>query len=192
MKLIVGSTIIGLWRDILLEAKTVCAAELPEELEAYIIFLLIRYTNKPEVVKSMVATQLLVGMELTVDRREVVLQEVGDKCLIFSGLFPGLAEKRLVKIGYYVNLGRGAYFTISHKNNDLYARLSRQFVAIMDILQSIRQQALDFPDLLPFQAYDLWNETGSKRALKVLKQYTNADPLKVELNAGSSSRYPLK
>jgi hypothetical protein len=30
---------------------------------------------------------------------------------------------------------------------------------------------------LPIEAYDLWNEGGSQRALHVLKQYTNAVPV---------------
>jgi hypothetical protein len=50
----------------------------------------------------------------------------------------------------------------------------------MDILQSIRIQNL--PDLKPIEAYDLWNDAGSKRALKVLNQYSKATPVSVMLN----------
>jgi hypothetical protein len=60
--------------------------------------------------------------------------------------------------------------------------LSQQFVSIMDILQSIRLQTQNHPDLMPLEAYDLWNDAGSKRALKVLKQYSSATPVSTVLS----------
>jgi hypothetical protein len=50
----------------------------------------------------------------------------------------------------------------------------------MDVLQSIRLYSKDSLDLLPIQAYELWTETNSKRALSVLKQYTSAIPIQVD------------
>src|SRR5688572_422917 len=112
MKLLVNSTPIALWHDIVSEAQRTCAISLGVELEAYLVVLLMRYTNKPEVIKKIIATQFLQSKRLQ------ALQDVGDQCLLFSGLFPNLAEKRLVKISYFVNLGRTAYNTMSKKNND--------------------------------------------------------------------------
>lgn len=178
MKLLVNSTPIALWHDIIHDAESSCAVVLQEELESYLVFLLVRYTNKPDVVKQIIATEFLESLKLTPCKKELALQEVGDKCLLFSGLFPNIAEKRFVKIGYFVNLGQAAYGTISKTNNDVYSSLSKQFVPLMDILQSIRRYSKNAPDLLPIQAYDLWNETGSQRALSVLKQYTKAIPIR--------------
>jgi hypothetical protein len=101
--------------------------------------------------------------------------------LLFSGLFPKIAEKRLVKISYFVNMGQSAYGTLARTHHDLYASLAKQFVTLMDVLQSVRRHTSDFPDLLPLQAYDLWNETGSKRALRILKQYTQATPVTMKI-----------
>lgn len=177
MKLLINSTPIALWHDVIHEAETSCDVLLNQELESYLVFLLVRYTNKPEVANKIIATEFLHAKQGS-SKRQLALQDVGDQCLIFSGLFPKLAEKRLVKISYFISIGQVSYSAISSSNNDLYDLLAKQFVTLMDILQSIRHYADGFPDLLPMQAYDLWNEAGSQRALKVLKTYSNASPLK--------------
>lgn len=178
MSLLVKSTSVALWHDIIHDAESSCAIVLQEDLESYLVFLLVRYTNKPELAKQIIATEFLESLKLVRTHKHLALQDVGDKCLLFSGLFPKLAEKRFVKIGYFVNLGQAAYGIISREKNDVYSSLSKQFVSMMDILQSIRQYSKHCPDLLPLEAYDLWNETGSQRALSVLKQYTKAVPTK--------------
>lgn len=178
MKILLNSTPIALWYDIIHDAESSCAVMLQEELESYLVFLLIRYTNKPEIVKQIIATEFLKSVKLEHNHRDVALQEVGDKCLLFSGLFPNMAAKRFVKIGYFVNIGQAAYETISKKQNDVYSLLSKKFVDLMDILQSVRGYSEQHPDLLPLQAYELWNETGSQRALSVLKQYTKGTPVR--------------
>jgi hypothetical protein len=71
-------------------------------------------------------------------------------------------------------LGRVAYAAISKTADDLYGALSLEFVLLADVLQSIRPTA----DLQPLEAYDQWNETGSRRALKILQSYTQGLPLK--------------
>jgi hypothetical protein len=177
MKVLVNSTPIALWQDIIHEAETACAATLPQELEAYVVFLLIRYMDKPELSKRIVAHQLLEGLHASLKHRDAALLGVGDTCLLFSGLFPGIAEKRLVKVSYFVNMGRSAYDAVSKTSNDIYSLLAQQFVIIMDILQSIRDFAQNVPALMPIQAYDLWNEAGSRRALRILRQYTQASPV---------------
>lgn len=177
MKILLSSTPMALWHDIIHDAEANCAITLDQELEAYLVCLMIRYTNKPEAIKAIIATEFLNGVNSIHKKRETALQEVGDKCLIFTGLFPKIVDKRLVKISYFVNLGQTAYSAISHKDSDLYGSLATHFVPLMDVLQSIRKYAKEYPDLLPLEAYDLWNETGSQRALRVLRQYTQGLPI---------------
>lgn len=177
MKILLNSTSVASWHEIIHEAERRCATVLNEELEAYLVFMLMRYLTKPEIVKQVMAKEFMASLQLSASHRELALRGVGDKCLLFSGLFPKMAESRLVKISYFVNLGQSAYGTLAKTHHDLYGSLATQFVTLMDVLQSIRQHSAEFPDLLPFQAYDLWNETGSKRALSILKQYTHAMPV---------------
>jgi hypothetical protein len=192
MKVLVSATPVALWQEIIHEAENVCGTHLQEEIEAYLVFMLVRYMDKPEMVKQIMATSFLEGLKLSAHQRELMLQGVGDGCLLLSGLFPGAAEKRLVKISYFINLGRSAYSNISRANNDVYSRLTRQFVPIMDVLQSTRRYTKDYPDLLPLQAYDLWNESGSQRALAVLKQYTKATPVSIRVSDEDESSDQFK
>lgn len=180
MSIVTNVTTTALWHQVVHEAEESCSVTLNEELESYLVFLLMRYIDKPEFVKHVIASEFLQSLELDSIQQEVALREVGDKCLLFAGLYPSIAKKRLVRVSYFVNLGQAAYFRISRKSNDLYEGLSHQFVALMDILQSIRHYSKQYPDLLPLEAYELWNDTGSQRALAILKQYThhsNAMPL---------------
>lgn len=168
--LLTNVTTTALWHDVIQKAEASCAVDLKEEVESYLVFLLMRYTNKPELIKYIIAPDFLQGLKLPPKKREMVLQEVGDKCLLFAGLFPQMADSRLVKISYFVNLGQASYSTISKTNNDLYQSLASQFVSLMDILHSVRDA--NHADLLPLDAYDLWDETGSQRALQILKTYS--------------------
>lgn len=158
---------VQLWHDLITDAEKICDISLKEEVESYLVFLLIRYIASPDVVKQIIATEFLKCAQLSPSMRELAFQNVGDKCLIMSGFFPSLAKKRLVKISYFVRLGQSSYATISKTRNDIYGLLARQFVPLMDILQSVKNH-----DLLPLDAYELWHETGSKRALALLKEYT--------------------
>lgn len=171
MNVLTGSTSTALWHHVIQDAESACAIKLKEDLEAYLVSLLVRFTDKPEIVKQIIATELLESMEMTPAKRLVVLREVGDKCLLFSGLFPHLAEKRLVKISYFVNIGKTAYDAVSLQKDDVFNQLAKHFVGLVDILQTVRCYSKECPDLLPLQAYELWSETGSRRALAILDQY---------------------
>lgn len=175
MNLLTNTTPLALWQDIVKQAENKCSVNLKKELESYLISLLMRYTDKPEVVKEIIATNFLQALSNHKNQRDV-LQNIGDQCLLFAGLFPRVAEKRLVKLSYFVGLGQGAYATISSCANDLYDSLALQFVVLMDVLQSIPQERYV---LLPLEAYEQWTEVGSQRALKILQGYTNCIPLKI-------------
>lgn len=182
MSIVTSTTTTALWHEIIHEAEHSCAVTLKEEIESYLVFLLMRYINKPEFVKQIMALEFMHGMQKMSAQQEVMLREVGDKCLLFAGLFPRIAESRLVRLSYFVKIGQAAYVTISKTSNDLYDHLSHQFVPLMDILQSIRHYTQNCPNLLPLEAYELWNDTGSQRAYAILQQYahhTGAVPILV-------------
>lgn len=157
-----------LWRDVIKGAEDRCAITLKQELESYLVSLMMRFTNQPGVARQVIATAFMEAMQKGELERRVSLAQVGDHCLILAGLFPKAITHRQVKLGYFVDLGRSAYATISQRAYDLYGALALQFVVLMDILQSIRES----PDMLPLEAYELWQEVGSQRALRILKGYS--------------------
>lgn len=172
--LLTSPTSLCLWHEVIKHAENRCAVSLKEDLEAYLVSLLMRYINKPEVVKQIFAKTFLEALEAALSQRQVSMQHVGDQCLLFAGLFPRAAEKKHVKINYFVNLGRSAYSVVSTVPDDLFSSLALKFVVLTDVLQSIRQ----YHDLLPLEAYDQWNELGSQRALKILREFSSGTPLK--------------
>lgn len=174
MGLLIHATPNALWQSVIQSAVAECDLNLSPHLEAYLISLLMRYTNKPEVVQQIFATAFLEALQTETSLRNASLKDVGDQCLLFAGLFPQVAERRHVKLIYFVDIGRSAYTAMSNEANGLFTALALQFVPLMDILQSIRHH----PQLLPLEAYEQWQELGSKRALKILQSYTNGFPLK--------------
>ncbi|VVC75854.1 hypothetical protein AQUSIP_11510 [Aquicella siphonis] len=174
MPLLTSETTLVLWHETIKNAEIRCSISLTQELETYLISLLIRYTDRPEVAQQIFAKTFLEAMQQRERQRNACLQNVGDQCLLYAGLFPRQAQKKHVKINYFVDLGRSAYATISNTANDIYWSLALQFVTLMDVLQSIRET----PDLMPLEAYDQWNELGSQRALSCLLGYTRGVPVK--------------
>ena len=59
MNLLTNTSPLVLWQDVIRQAEYECSVNLRAELETYLISLLIRYTNKPEVVKEVIATNFL-------------------------------------------------------------------------------------------------------------------------------------
>ena len=174
MSLLTKSTSIALWQDVVKEAENRCSILLKEDIEVYLIAILTRYMNRPEIAQKVFATAFLDALHLRKNEREFSLQEVGDQCLLYAGFFPQAAIKRQVKVKYFVDIGRAAYITISRTTHDLYWSLALQFVILMDVLQSIRCNI----NLLPLEAYEQWEELGSQRALKMLRSYTQGIPFK--------------
>ena len=174
MPLMTRETSIALWQDVIVYAEGRCAVKLTPELEHYLIVLLSRYMDRPDIAQQVFATAFLDALHKQRQQRLITLQNVGDQCLLMAGLFPQVANKKRVNITYFVDLGRSAYANISNASHDLYWSLAYQFVAMMDVLQSIKKES----DLLPLDAYHQWDELGSKRAWQVLQQYTNGLPIK--------------
>lgn len=167
MSLLVNESPNILWEVVVKEAENRCAVQLDNHLEIYLVSLLSRYTDKPEIAKRLFASAVLKAMEKSERERGVLLQQVGDECLIFSGLFPKAAKSKNVNIGYFVDIGRSAYAHISTTTGDLFGSLAVRFVQLMDVLQSIRPG----PDLLPLEAYEQWEAVRSERAYRMLQGY---------------------
>jgi hypothetical protein len=165
-QLILDSTPQAQWQSLVHEAQASCERRLDEALESYLVFLLMRFTRNPQCTARVMAEDYLQACACRRGERIGRLRDVGDHCLLFSGLFPQLAEHRLVSISYFVNLGRSAYLQLSdlldHGWALVYGHLSEAFVVLVDILQAMRE--LDGSAVLtPMQAMELWQDTGSRR-----------------------------
>ena len=169
------------WLSLVNEAETACAQHLDEEMQSYLVFLLMRFTERPELAGSVLAVEYLESMRSSGRIGHDQLRNIGDKCLLYSGLFPERAERRRVKISYFVDLGRSAYQQLSdrmeHSAAAMFLHLADAFVSLMDILQTMRALGSPAKQLSPFSAFELWRDTGSQVALRTLRKSTLTTPL---------------
>lgn len=176
------------WHALVNEAECAAHCRLIEEMESYLVFLLMRFCREPGLASRVFALEYLDSTLAQGRARQDKLREVGDQCLLYSGLFPQQAQRKHVRAGYFADLGRAAYRQLSMllainsaasspgTNAGLYARLSENFVALMDVLLVLRNPGGQAPQLGVLEAYDLWNDTGSRTALKAYQAATQRWP----------------
>ncbi len=181
------------WQALVKEAEVFNGVMLNEELESYLVFLLMRYMQQPGLASKVVALEYLNGALAQGSERKERMRDVGDQCLLFSGLFPNRAERRLVKISYYVNIGRSAYLNLSELTQaalaNMYNNLSESFVVMMDTLQAIRHMNSNQVQLQPIVAYELWQDTQSKQARHALGQAGCKTRSGLFVNVGTAVRH---
>lgn len=141
-KLILHPTDTSQWHALVNEAQASTRLVLNEGTESYLVFLLIRFSQTTHLLESVIALDFLESMQLPGKRQVEKLKDVGDKSLLFCGLFPGMAEKRNVSLDYFSDMGQAAYLSVGDLHDsqsaDLYYQLSEQFVALQQILQAMR------------------------------------------------------
>jgi hypothetical protein len=179
-RLILEPTPQAQWQSLVLEAQAACDRHLDESLESYLVFLLMRFADRPDCTARIMAEDYLKSQSLQGEQRAGQLREVGDHCLLFSGLFPQLAERRLVHVSYFVNMGRASYQQLSAVMDrgweSVYSHLSEAFVVLMDILHAMRSLGGDNV-LTPIQAMDLWQQTGSRRCYEQVCAHGRLSPV---------------
>lgn len=142
-KLVLHPTDTSQWHALVNEAQCKLACHLTEDLESYLVFLLMRFSQQPQLASSVLAMDFLESLKTSGQVRYENLRDVGDKSLLFSGLFPGLATRRRVNIDYFIDMGQTAYACISdmqdHSVARLFANLCDGFIVMKDVLDAMRQ-----------------------------------------------------
>ncbi len=130
------------WYRLVMEAEQTAQQYLPEITESYLVFLLMRYLRRRDLLRRVMALTYLRAMHSAGRLQQERLQDVGDQCLILAGLFPGQAERRRVAVDYYVALGRGAYSRRAAMDSgadaSVYASLAETFPELIRVMRAIR------------------------------------------------------
>ena len=141
-KLILHPTDTSQWYALVNEAQAMTSLILNENTESYLVFLLMRFSQSTQLIESVIALDFLESMHASGKRQVELLREVGDKSLLFCGLFPGMAIKRHVRLDYFSEMGQAAYLSVGELQEselaELYFQLSAQFVNMQQILQAMR------------------------------------------------------
>jgi hypothetical protein len=156
------------WHALVNEAQLAADCQLGRELESYLVFVLMRFVDRPDLAGRIFALDFLHGTLATGSNRQTRLRDVGDQCLLYSGLFPEQAEHRHVSVRYFVDLGRTAYHElatrIGHGNAELFAQLASGFITLMDVLLAMRALGGPAAALAPLAMLELGRNTGSRYA----------------------------
>ncbi len=177
--LVLQPTEVAQWHALVNEAQAACQYSLDEVIESYLVFMLMRFCERPEMAHKIMAMEFLEAQGND-GRQPDRLRDVGDQCLLLSGLFPKLAEKRLVRVSYFVAIGRTAYdqlgSLVDRQSERLYRHLAETFVGVMDVLQAMRGLSGE-PALTPLLAAELWGDTGSRVARQTLANCSEGAPV---------------
>lgn len=157
-QLILHPTDMSQWHALVNEAQASTRLILHENMESYLVFLLMRFSQSPELAESVLAIDFLNAMQTVGSQQIEALRAVGDKSLLLCGLFPGIAERRHVNLSYFTDMGQAAYLTVSELQGaeaPLYQELSSKFTTLQEILSALNaldysldlEPAPDYPDL---------------------------------------------
>ena len=147
--LINHSSAVANWLALVNEAEGKCGCLLAEDLESYLVFLLQRYLQRTEFARSVLALDFLTAINHHGVVREEELRDVGDKCLLYAGLFPEQAQVKRITVEYFVDMGQNAYDTLSvllskeRALAELYTDLCEHFLDVKDTLDCMRQLSDD-------------------------------------------------
>lgn len=140
--LILHPTETSQWYAMVNEAEATTGLVLSENTESYLVFLLMRFSQGPRLMESVIALDFMQSMSVSGQRQITLLKDVGDKSLLLCGLFPGIAERRRVSLSYYSDMGQSAYLSAADLQDRewsrLYVQLSEQFPNMQSILRAMR------------------------------------------------------
>lgn len=137
-------TQIAEWRKLVSEGQEKTGFHLTETIENYIVITLDAHTKKVGLASSVIAIDFLKNIHIKSVSNKQTLREVGDQCLILSGLFPDRAKRKNLSEDYFKNLGENAYYvlsfaTISTKSDHrLFYQLFENFADLIEVLKAMR------------------------------------------------------
>lgn len=140
-KLILHPTDLSQWHAFVNEAQASTQLILNENTESYLVFLLMRFSQTSQLMDSILAMDFLHSQHTSTRKQVDLLRDVGDKSLLFCGLFPGMASRRHVSLDYFKQMGQSAYTTLGELQDPeglLYFQLSDDFERMEAILRTMR------------------------------------------------------
>jgi len=142
----------ALWAELVREAEQGAATTLSEELESYLVFLLMGHLRDVQLQREAIALEYLLARAESGTRGKQQLREVGDRCLLLAGLYPEQAERRMVGVDYFLGLGTRAYGELAHALKaavaDLYDNLAHAFARLVRVLMELRRRTREVAPLL--------------------------------------------
>lgn len=132
------------WYELVKHARDLAGYNHNDNLDNYLVLTLEHFTTSKTLASTIIALDFLNANHSTGQLGAITLRDVGDHCLILSGLFPERVKRKNVSLEYLISIGKNSYLTIAHHDNDhvldseLFYELSIHFIGLMDILHHMR------------------------------------------------------
>ncbi len=173
------------WRALLTTAQHRAHIFLPAGVEQYLVRLLYGALGQPGA-DSVTDTVSFFERLATRSAASASAANVGDQCLLFAGLFPEHAIRKGIPLTYLVQVGANAYREQGAQAADSTIRtnlvaLADHFVALLDVLHTLRELQQENSCIDPLNAHDLCTTVGSAHARHVLQRVTSGFPAAANL-----------
>ena len=163
------------WRALLAQAQSLAAVQVSPAVEEHLVNLLYRYVSAGDVGPH---RGLLRSLEEYGRASQNCPSQMGDHCLLFTGLFPEHLVKRGLRPADFAALGQSAYGQHAARTRSArHETLAGEFILAMDVLQTLRALHSGSSFLDGFSAFELWNERGSRYSWQVLQTLTRGTPV---------------
>ncbi len=155
------------------EAQTRAGANLPREVEAYVVHLLAAFVHRPDVVgrrSGPLALQYLAARAEAGSARAQALRSLGDRALFIAGVVPHSLERSPVNVRYVRSLGASAYREVSDGRGALavFHALADRFADAAEVIsEATDARGEGDRDLLGL--YDRWRRHGEARDARRLR-----------------------
>jgi hypothetical protein len=185
----------GFFKERLAEAQSKSGVKLSENVEFYLVNLLVDYIRvreKPSTLEEnaaqnsenedfsdCLALMLKKALESPTPEQVNIYKQMADTALYFSGFFQEYFFSKSFDVGYYVSMGTQAYGTLASlmKNQgkpakslvSLYSDMSKEFLPAVDVLTFVSgKSSYDKNKRSTLEVYDAWLGTASKTLEKEL------------------------
>jgi hypothetical protein len=129
------------WYCLINDAEYAQKVQISQDIELYLVHTLMAYTRRADLCKTIIGLEFL-KTQLPSPRQRTQLQEIGDHCLLFDGLFHDNIKQSGVHEHYYRNMGEHAYQQLYFLGGDaVFLHIASQFVQATQVLQGVRKLA---------------------------------------------------
>lgn len=107
--------------------------------------------------------------------KRTLFKNTGDLSLYTAGIFGESLSKKIVGVSYYIDMGALAYKTVASMTagygSHMFLELSTKIEKFVSVLAEVSESTSDkTTHSTILKQYEIWMNTGSKRAEKVLKK----------------------
>jgi hypothetical protein len=120
------------------------------------------------------------------EERKIILQRLGDICLMISGYFAESIRRKVVDLGFYFGMGGSAYHSLSNltdetESKETFDELSIKFRSFSNVLGEMSERSGLQSNKDVLRLYERWITTGSDRLRRVLNERGILTPIKTDL-----------